>query len=107
MTLRDKLDQITSLESSALVNLPWEVRRILPDIKVAGDQISFAQNGDYVTADEALAALEMMVKQLKPSTPLEKTMAALPVESPEAFEKKVIERLRKSTKPKKKKDKKK
>lgn len=72
MNLRDKLDKIVALEGSAEKELPFEVKRILPNIRVFGAQIALCNDGDFLDAEDAAIGLKALLKELTPSAPMEK-----------------------------------
>ena len=66
LTLGQRIAAIKALEDGVMDDVPWFVRRIFTDkFMVNGREISLTNDGDFVSREEAIAALKWMVEQLE------------------------------------------
>jgi hypothetical protein len=61
-TLAKRLEAAVALE--ALPKLAWEHSRLGINISISGSQISFTNDGDYVSLKEAQATVKYLAEQL-------------------------------------------
>ena len=53
------------MKYSGKPELPWEVERFFPTIDIACTGIAFERQGDYASIEEAVYALEYLLKEIK------------------------------------------
>ena len=56
---------IANLEGPLRGQIPHEISRLWPKMTIYGSLIYFCEEGDYVSREEAITALEWMLEQLK------------------------------------------
>lgn len=71
--LRNYFKQQAELDRQVKTELPWTIRRAIPNLKVEGGWLSFDDHGDMLNADEAIEVVrELMhllgIVEAKPKT---------------------------------------
>lgn len=64
MTLGKALHICSLNEKAAIIALPYKVRVAFPGIALAGTQISFSPDGDFLTHEEAVEAVRLLLNLL-------------------------------------------
>ena len=65
MKLGQRLDAIKALQDEATEGIDWKVFRCFPNIEVGGSEISFGGSGDFVSKEEAIEALQLLLDELR------------------------------------------
>lgn len=64
MKLRKQIKKCEKYSGSPIGDLPWEVRRAFPHIDICSSGIAFDEDGDFLTIDEAIDVLNILIDQL-------------------------------------------
>lgn len=64
MKLKKKLEKLDKLSKNPGEDLPWEVVRAFPEIELCTTGISFHADGDYLSREEAIWALQYLLNEL-------------------------------------------
>lgn len=65
LSIRQRIKCIEELETDIRSSLPGEVTRMFTDISIFGSQICFSSEGDYLTLDEAIRGVKLLLKELE------------------------------------------
>lgn len=64
MKLKKKLKKLNKLSRDPGKDLPWEVARAFPEIYLCTTGIAFHSDGDFLSREEALWALNYLLDEL-------------------------------------------
>lgn len=65
LTIKQRIKRIEELDSDITDGLPWEIVRLFPDMSLYGSSISFCMGGDFVTREEAIEGIKLLLKELE------------------------------------------
>lgn len=64
-TIGTFLSYVQENEKSIKENLPWEIRRAFPEMALHGGNISFSTEGDWLTREEAINCVKLLLENLE------------------------------------------
>lgn len=62
-TIRERMIKMDGLRD--LSDLPWDIRRAVPELDISSVGISFSDEGDILTLEEFRNVLKYLLKQVK------------------------------------------
>jgi hypothetical protein len=62
-TIRERMIKMDGLRD--LSDLPWDIRRAVPELDISSAGISFSDEGDILTLEEFRNVLKYLLKQVK------------------------------------------
>lgn len=65
MRLKKQIEKCEYYSGKPKSEIPWEVLRVFPNMDIGSTGISFSPDGDFVTREEAIFALEYLLNELK------------------------------------------